>query len=504
MMREANELPSLPRGWAWATVGDIWAIVGGGTPSTKVAEYWQGSIPWMTSADIYDLKDIRPRKQITPEAIQDSATNLVPAGSIIVVTRVGLGKVALTTIDLCFSQDSQALVGSDKHVDPEYALHFLSQAVQVFRYRHRGTTIAGVPKRQLAELPVALPPLPEQHRIVAKIEELFTRLDAGVEALKRAQALVKRYRQAVLKAAFSGKLTAEWREKHKGELEPASVLLERIRRESVPGAGRGDGTLPDQWALATIGQVASINCPDASVRDLPDSMPVTFVPMAAVDAATGSISDPRVRPLGEVRRGFTQFHHGDVLFAKITPCMENGKAAIARGLKNGLGFGSTEFHVFRPQHGVLSEWLFHFVRTSEFRKAAKASFTGTAGQLRVPAAFVRDSLIPIAPTVEQRQIVTEIERRFSIADQLEATIEAGLKQSERLRQSILKAAFEGRLVPQDPSDEPAEKLLERIRAEREKRERLKPQQRPRKAALRRMARTDQQGGQLSLLGVDGT
>jgi type I restriction enzyme, S subunit len=95
----------LPDGWVLTSVGEIYDIVGGGTPSTSIEEYWKGDIAWVTSADIYGLKDIRPRKRITKSAIENSATNLVPEGSLIVVTRVGLGKVALTKIPLCFSQD---------------------------------------------------------------------------------------------------------------------------------------------------------------------------------------------------------------------------------------------------------------------------------------------------------------------------------------------------------------------------------------------------------------
>ncbi|MFH0812498.1 MAG: restriction endonuclease subunit S [Pseudomonadota bacterium] len=143
-MSDETYFPEPPKGWVWTTVGELYDIVGGGTPSTNVAEYWDGNIPWITSADIYGLKDIRPRKQITKKAIENSATNLVPEGSLIVVTRVGLGKIALTKTPICFSQDSQALVGCNSLPLPDYSLYYLSNAVQIFKYVHRGTTIAGV------------------------------------------------------------------------------------------------------------------------------------------------------------------------------------------------------------------------------------------------------------------------------------------------------------------------------------------------------------------------
>jgi type I restriction enzyme S subunit len=131
---DTSELPALPEGWAWARVGEIYDIVGGGTPSTAIAEYWEGDTPWITSADIFGLRDIRPRRQITRQAIENSATNLVPAGSLIVVTRVGLGKIALTKTPICFSQDSQALVCGNTSLFPDYSLYCLSEGVQVFKY----------------------------------------------------------------------------------------------------------------------------------------------------------------------------------------------------------------------------------------------------------------------------------------------------------------------------------------------------------------------------------
>ena len=145
----------------------------------------------------------------------------------IVVTRVGLGKVALAESHLCFSQDSQALIPPDQFINPLYSLYYLSNAVQIFKYKHRGTTIAGVTKKQLSASSYPLAPLTEQYRISDKIEELFSYLDAGVEGLHKVKALLKRYRQAVLKAAVEGRLTEEWRKSHP-EVEPAKKLFERI------------------------------------------------------------------------------------------------------------------------------------------------------------------------------------------------------------------------------------------------------------------------------------
>ncbi len=169
--------------------------------------------------------------------------------------------------------------------------------------------------------------------------------------------------------------------------------------------------LPEGWEWRKLGdsEVCMLNPRKSEVSSLPDGLEVTFVPMVAVDAGKGAITDPQIRRFGEVRKGFTYFAEGDVLFAKITPSMENGKSAIARGLKNGIGFGTTEFHVLRPGPNVIAEWLYQFVRQKSFREEAASYMTGTAGQQRVPAEFLAEVEIPLPPLPEQRRIVARIE-----------------------------------------------------------------------------------------------
>lgn len=162
-------------------------------------------------------------------------------------------------------------------------------------------------------------------------------------------------------------------------------------------------------ALVPIGEVCTVN-PRTKRGEYPDEMPVSFVPMAAVDERFGEITVREERCIAEVSKGYTAFQDGDVLFAKITPCMENGKAAVARNLTNGMGRGSTEFYVLRPSERILGEYVYYFVRQSQFRAEAKRNFTGTAGQQRVPKSFIENALIPLPPLHKQRQIVGILNR----------------------------------------------------------------------------------------------
>jgi type I restriction enzyme S subunit len=175
---------NLPDGWIAATVEWLFLVVGGGTPSTSRTEYWGNGIPWFSSADIDDKGIITPRRYVTQLGLDNSTVNVVPKGNIVVVTRVGLGKVAILDYDMCFSQDNQALIPHYSDVvDNCYLYHFLFHKMQTLKDFGRGTTISGITKKQLADITLLLPPIAEQRRIVAIIETTYKHLDKIAESL---------------------------------------------------------------------------------------------------------------------------------------------------------------------------------------------------------------------------------------------------------------------------------------------------------------------------------
>lgn len=202
----------------------------------------------------------------------------------------------------------------------------------------------------------------------------------------------------------------------------------------------GPCKLPDGWRLVRLGEVCQIN-PKRPRLARDDGAPTSFVPMNAVDEFLGKIVKMQVCPFAEVRKGYTYFEEGDVLFAKITPCMENGKAAIAKGLMDGIGFGSTEFHVLRPSPQVVGEWVWHFVRQEIFRNRAKESFRGGVGQQRVPQDFLESQLLPLPPLDEQRRIVAKIEALMARIREAQALRRETQKDAERLMQAALAEVF---------------------------------------------------------------
>jgi type I restriction enzyme, S subunit len=199
--------------------------------------------------------------------------------------------------------------------------------------------------------------------------------------------------------------------------------------------------LPSTWVSAMISDIADVN-PKLDKAEIPDDLEVSFVPMPAVEELTGRIDLTTSRRFSEVKKGYTAFQEGDVLFAKITPCMENGKMAIVPAVKNRHGFGSTEFHVLRPFVGIEAKYLYYFVSSERFRAHAEHHMTGAVGQRRVATSYLSEQRIPIAPPEEQRRIVAKIEELFcEIGKGVEALVTAQ-EQLNLYRQVILNRAFD--------------------------------------------------------------
>lgn len=189
-----------------------------------------------------------------------------------------------------------------------------------------------------------------------------------------------------------------------------------------------------------------------AVTERGDSDYVTFVPMPALDDVSGEIIGGDRRLYGEVKKGYSKFANGDVLFAKITPCMENGKIAVAERLEGGVGCGSTEFHVLRPYEGLEPRFLWYYLRQVSFRQAAEAVMTGAVGQRRVPLNFLRGTEFPVPPHAEQRRIVAKLNALSARSKRARAELERVTALAARAKQAVLAAAFDGRLVQATLSD----------------------------------------------------
>ncbi len=232
------------------------------------------------------------------------------------------------------------------------------------------------------------------------------------------------------------------------------------------------------WRSVALGEIVEIN-PRPGSDELGDNLLASFIPMKCVEEESGQFTPLGDKKVSEVRKGYTPFRDGDVIFAKVTPCMENGKAAVLKGLTNGVGFGSTEFFALRPKNGLDAQYLFHFILQSNFRREAARNMTGAVGLRRVPKSWLEQQTIPLPEPDEQRRIVAEIEKQFTRLEAGVAALRRVQANLKRYRAAVLKAACEGQLVPTEAELhrqrktrtaklETGAELLTRILAERRK------------------------------------
>lgn len=223
--------------------------------------------------------------------------------------------------------------------------------------------------------------------------------------------------------------------------------------------------LPVGWSWARLEDVALIN-PKGMGEKIQDNLTVSFVPMKDVEELKGVIHLSNVKKYKEVKKGYTPFVNGDIIFAKITPCMENGKIAIANDLENGIGFGSTEFHVIRLiDRNFSQKFLLYYLLQKKFRIEAHRNMTGSAGQLRVPVDFMKRVLVPIPPLAEQKRIATKIEKLFTALDSYVESLMKTQMLLKLYRTSVLQYAVEGKLTQEwrrTHKVEPVHVLIEQI------------------------------------------
>jgi type I restriction enzyme, S subunit len=207
--------------------------------------------------------------------------------------------------------------------------------------------------------------------------------------------------------------------------------------------------LPKEWKWVKLGEVAEINPRIPNKESISDDFDVQFLPMKLVEELSGKIHLDEIKKYGEVKKGYTPFIENDVIFAKVTPCMENGKIALVKNLKNGIGFGSSEFHVVRSSKNLNSKFVFHFIIQEKFRREAQNEMTGAVGLRRVPKQFIENYVIPLPPLSIQAQIVEKLETLLSELDKGKAQLLTAQAQLKTYRQAVLKYAFEGKLTGKD-------------------------------------------------------
>ena len=453
----STDLTDLPNGWVLTHVKDIAEFIRGvsyrKSESSKTPK--TGYIPILRANNINSQLNYEDLVYVQQERVKDE--QFIKALDIIIAMSSGskhlVGKAAQAHQDFDggFGTFCGLVRGS-----PQLDRKFIGLFFQSPSYRNEisrlsiGININNLRRENIEQMLIPIPPLAEQRRIVAKLEVLFTQLDAAVDSLKKAQVQVHRYRRSILKAAFEGELTREWRERHS------------CKSQSMDNSTG----VPKGWERTTVGSViekVSLTGKKLKKKDyeLEGKLPV-------IDQGSSFIG------------GYTNDKELKVECELPVIVFGDHTKAIKYVDFNFVG-GADGIKVIKSQEMYHPKLFYYFIR------AISLPDRGYSRHFQ----FLEKAQILVPPLTEQEQIVSELERHLSVADEIEATLDVELKRAERLRQSILKQAFSGQLVPQDPKDEPASVLLEKIQVE-------KAPQPPKRKKRTTQAKIVSSGKQLSL------
>ena len=331
-------------------LGDLCDVNMGQSPSSKSYNTNKNGLPFFQGNA--DFGEISPKIKIYSSA----PIKIANKGDILFSVRAPIGAINIADRKCCIGRGLSAL--TPKNTTTHYLYFLLKAKKENIQSLGTGSTFKAINKNSLLSLLIPFHPIEEQNRISKKLNLIECTIH------KRKQQLIK-----------------------------LDMLAKSRFIEMFGDVGKDEFG----WGLKRLDSCCTINPKKTSETHLTDSLEVSFCPMQYI-SEKGDIKTDDLKTYNEVKKGFTYFAENDVVFAKITPCMENGKGAIAKNLRNGIGFGSTEFHVLRPNQNMITpEWLYFLMSFQQFRKDAESNMTGSAGQRRVPADFLKKYKVSIPP-----------------------------------------------------------------------------------------------------------
>ena len=458
----------LPVGWARAKLADITEDVAKTNPKTdpdKTFTYLD-----IASIDNSQAKIVSPKEYRGLEA-PSRARQLVRSGDILFSTvRTYLKNIASvpSLYDGEVASTGFCVIRPSNGIDNKFIFYIMrtEDFVNPLNELQRGTSYPAVRDSDVLTQVVPIAPQNEQHLIVAKIEELFTRLDAGVSNLEKIKGQLEIYRQSVLKNAFQGKLTKDWRFRL---AEPKNSELDFVSGECTQNAlsrknPRYLSEMPDHWTWTTIKQVSERLQYGTSEKASPDTSGIPVIAMGNIQKGKLVFDGFKSFPRNWHKLTDYLLQDGDVLFNRTNSAELVGKTAVYHAGDPTAVFASYLIRIQINKRCYEPDLLAYFINSSQGREYIASVVSQQVGQANVNGKKLGSMAIPLPNVTEQRAIAQEIGRHFGVTDQIEKSTELALKYVKKLRQVILRKAFAGALVPQRPSEEPAPVLLQRIQA----------------------------------------
>lgn len=466
-------MSELPSGWVTSRLQNVVSIEMGQSPPGSETNTDPSGYPLIGGA-----ADFRNGTIITSR-YTSKPTKISQAGDIILCIRATIGKAAFAKGEFCLGRGVAGL--RPLAIDPKLLIYFLQMEAESLEQAGTGTTFRQIDKETLLNWLIKVPPLAEQHRIAAKLDQLFAHTRRAREELRKIPPLVEHYKQAILAAAFSGDLTADWRRNQGSSTMPDLLRqqMEELRCAalSLSGAKRIQAPLeadwfprldlPANWIFCSVDQLVSKVQYGTSAKtsdELTDGIPV--VRMGNI--IDGNLDFTNLKYLSRTHDEFPDLLlvDGDVLFNRTNSAELVGKTAVYRN-DNAVNQASFASYLIRLQTtGILPELLSAYINSPYGREWVASVASQQVGQANVNGTKLRQLAIPVMPPEEQKEIYRQIESAFKRIELVKTEIRQTLFLLDHLEQATLSKAFRGELVPQDPNDEPASVLLDRIRAER--------------------------------------
>lgn len=480
----------LPEGWIETTLGEAFSWGSGGTPKRTNSMYYDGNIPWLIIRDLNDSYVSDSANQITEQGLVNSSAKWVESGSILIAMYGSIGKLGIATKRLT---TNQAIAFTQPGlINGKYLFYYLRSIRTILNNQGKGVAQKNISQTVLNAFPFILAPRLIQDKIVDKVEELFSYIDAGVEGLKQAKAKLQQYRQSVLKDAVTGKLTEKWRELNADKLEPANELLERIleeRREiweaeqlkifeekgktpkddkwkdKYKESPKADISLlpeiPASWVWSTITQLGELNRGKSKHRPRNDPSlyggDYPFVQTGDVRASDGLLTTYKQTYSD---KGLSQSRLWPIGTMCITIAANIAETAIL-GIE--ACFPDSVVGFIPQNKNVSVEYIEFFFRTA---KEDLDRYAPATAQKNINLAILETVSVPFMSVAEQQELVFQVSEKLDATNRAEATIDLKIKKSASFKSSILAKAFSGDLVPND-SNESAQELLDKIKAEKE-------------------------------------
>ena len=415
-------MSELPPGWAETTLGEMVRWGSGGTPRRNVARYYGGSIPWAIIGDLNDGLVTTTAGTITDEGLAESSARLVPPGTVLIAMYGSIGKLGIAGIEMATNQ-AIGFADPRQGLDSRFLFWYLRAERRNLAHAGKGATQKNISQTVLRSWPLPLPPLNEQRRIVAAIEEHLSRLDAAHASLNH-----------------------------------AGLHCATLERVAIGDALTGD------WETVALRVVTASQVYGTSAKANGDARGVPVLRMGNIQRGRLDLGDLKYLPADHPDVAKLSLEPGDVLFNRTNSSELVGKSAVFT-VGERMTFASYLIRV-RLNERCDPRWAALVINGPPGRNYIASVRTQQVGQANVNGSKLAAMPIPLPPLEEQRRIVAEVETRLGAIDALRAAIERAQRRGAALRRSVLERAFLGELVPQDPSDEPAGVLLGRIRAER--------------------------------------